>query len=336
MAKRSLLTLGLAALGVAAGVATERAVVDRARHRGEEAPGPESVGGGDAEPFVTSDGARLHVVERGRGPAIVLVHGVALSAQCWNNQLADLSGEARVIAYDLRGHGESTLGRDALTLDRLALDLGELINDRELGDAVLIGHSLGGMVALRMLAGLPASPAGNRVAALGLVATSATPSAGRGVPGMRALLAATQPLAGQTAWLASRLPGHTLPRSDVAFVLARMVFGASPSAANVELTREITSRIPLGVSAELLLEILRFDSEATLRHIDLPTTIVVGTRDLMTPVRHARALANDIASAELVELPGCGHMPMLERRRETDEVIRQLVGRRRHLAQRRP
>jgi pimeloyl-ACP methyl ester carboxylesterase len=70
---------------------------------------------------------------------------------------------------------------------------------------------------------------------------------------------------------------------------------------------------------------MRFDAAATLADIDIPTTIVVGTRDLMTPVRHARALARHIAAAELVELVGCGHMPMLERRYEVDQVLRDLV-----------
>ena len=221
-----------------------------------------------------------------------------------------------------------TSAMGGLTLERLGDDLAELLEELDVFDAVLVGHSLGGMVALRMLADHPKLVApGSRVAGLALIATSATPAAGRGIPGAKALLAATQPVAGTAAWLASRLPGHTLPDSDVSFVLARMVFGAAPSAANVELTRGITSRIPLGVSAELLLEILRFDATATLADIDVPTTIVVGTRDLMTPVRHARALARQIPAAELVELPGCGHMPMLERRYEVDQVLRDLLAR---------
>jgi pimeloyl-ACP methyl ester carboxylesterase len=326
MAKRNLFTFGLAGLGVAAGVVTERLVVGRARRREDSEGGPEELEVGGATSFVTSDRAVLRVVERGEGRPLVLVHGVALSSRCWNNQLVDLCGEARVIAYDQRGHGDSDIGRQGLSLQRLATDLTELLEGLDLFDTVLVGHSLGGMVVLRMLADHPklAAP-GGRVGALALVATSATPAAGRGIPGAKALLAATQPAAGSAAWLASRLPGRTLPHSDMAFVLARMVFGAAPSAANVELTREITSRIPLGVSAELLLEIMRFDAEATLCDIDLPTRIVVGTRDLMTPVRHARALASSIPSAELVELPGCGHMPMLERRGELNEVLHQLL-----------
>ena len=78
---------------------------------------------------------------------------------------------------------------------------------------------------------------------------------------------------------------------------------------------------------ELLLEIMRFDAAATLSDIALPTLIVVGTRDVMTPVRHARALVSSIPSAELVELPGCGHMPMLERRAEFNDLLRELLER---------
>jgi len=328
MANRNLFTIGAAGLGLAAGVTAERLVLRRARRRGDAESAPEELAPGESGHFVTSDRAELHLVQRGHGRPMVLVHGVALSSRCWNNQLADLSEHARVIAYDQRGHGDSDVGRQGLTLGRLAADLNELLEELDLFDAVLVGHSLGGMVVLRMLADHPklAAP-GGRVGALALVATSATPAAGRGIPGARALLAATQPVAGSAAWLASRLPGHTLPRSDMAFVLARLVFGSAPSAANVELTRQITSHIPLGVSAELLLEIMRFDAAATLSDIDLPTSIVVGTHDLMTPVRHARALVSSIPSAELVELPGCGHMPMLERRAEFNDLLRELLER---------
>jgi pimeloyl-ACP methyl ester carboxylesterase len=75
------------------------------------------------------------------------------------------------------------------------------------------------------------------------------------------------------------------------------------------------------VSAQLLLEIVRFDEEDTLGSIRLPTTVIVGDHDLMTPVAQARAMVAAIPGARLLLLPGCGHMVMLERRREVDEAL---------------
>ncbi|HWG73052.1 MAG TPA: alpha/beta hydrolase [Acidimicrobiales bacterium] len=320
---------GVAVTGLAvAGVAAKRILIERARRRGDPEAGADFARTAALEPqwIEMDDGACLKVVQRGSGRPIVLVHGMALSSVSWTYQLEDLAGEGRVIAYDQRGHNDSTLGADGLNLTRLASDLYELFERLDLRAAVLVGHSLGGMVVLRMLADHPELAGDDgRVAALGLVATSASPGLGSGVPGAKAILRAVKPLTTRGGWVTGRLSGQTLPTSDVSFLLARAVFGAKPDGAHIDLTREISSRIPIQVTADLTLEILHLDQESTLCDIALPTAIVVGSRDLMTPVRHARALARSIPSASLVELPGCGHMVMLERRYELDDIIRGLL-----------
>ena len=91
---------------------------------------------------------------------------------------------------------------------------------------VLVGHSMGGMVALRMLARDPAAARGDgRVGVPALVATSANPALHRGLPGARALAAAARPLLMRSAALTTYLPGPTLPALDLAFLLARVTFG---------------------------------------------------------------------------------------------------------------
>ena len=321
--------IGVAAAGAAvAGVAGQRLFVERSRRRGdpEAGVGFERTKGLVPNWLEMDDGACLKVVERGRGRPVVLVHGMALSSLSWHYQLEDLAGEGRMITYDQRGHGDSTLGTDGLSLTRLASDLCEVLERLDLRDAVLVGHSLGGMVALRMLAEHPAMAGdGGRVGALALVATSASPALGSGIPGAKAILRAARPFTSRGGWFTGRLQGQTLPASDVSFLLTRVVFGAHPEAAHIDLIREMTAQIPMQVSMELLLEILQLDQEATLCDVALPTVIVVGSRDLMTPVRHARALARDIPSASLIEFPGCGHMVMLERRDEFDDVLRDLI-----------
>jgi pimeloyl-ACP methyl ester carboxylesterase len=83
----------------------------------------------------------------------------------------------------------------------------------------------------------------------------------------------------------------------------------------------MTAQVPVRVSAGLLLEILRFDAEESLGAIRLPTTVIVGDHDLMTPLPQSEFLAAHIRDAELVVLEGCGHMLMLERPEELNKAI---------------
>lgn len=324
------LGLGLVGAGVAGGIAAERAMVRAQRRRPDPAAGADAGLSQDAVATVLtmSDGARLHVIQQGTGPAIVLLRGITLAATIWHYQLPELAAAGhRVVAFDQRGHGASTVGEEGLTLDRLAADVGEVLAALDLDRVVLAGHSMGGMVALRHLAAdTMAAQGGGRIGALALVATSANPVVGSGVPGARAVIAAARPLLARAAWVTSRLPGPSLGAGDLSFLLARATFGAEPSTSQVALTRDVTAAVPARVAAALLSEIVRFDEAATLARLQLPTTVVVGTNDLMTPVRHARAMAAMIAGADLVTLDGCGHMVMLERPVELSAELVKLAG----------
>jgi pimeloyl-ACP methyl ester carboxylesterase len=92
-------------------------------------------------------------------------------------------------------------------------------------------------------------------------------------------------------------------------------------------TAAAAASVPARVAGELLLDIAGFDTRAALGGIDLATTVVVGTDDLVTPLRHAEGLAAGIEGSELVVLDGCGHMVMLERRRDLTAALLDLAGR---------
>ncbi|MDQ6836997.1 MAG: alpha/beta hydrolase [Actinomycetota bacterium] len=329
--RKSLVGLALAGAGVVGGLVAERALIRAQRQRPDPSAGvdttlrPEAI----AQVLTLSDGGRLRVLEQGAGPPIVLIHGITLAASIWHFQLPALAAAGyRVVAYDQRGHGASSVGREGLTLDRLAADLAEVLDALDLRQAVLVGHSMGGMVALRHLAGDPEAAAGHgRVGALALLATSANPVIGSAIPGARRAVAALGPLLARMAWATSRLPGPSLGRGDLSFLLARVTFGDEPSTSQVALTRDVTAAVPAKVAAELLSEIIRFDESAILEHLALPTTVMVGTHDLMTPLRHARAMTDIIAGADLIALEGCGHMVMLERPRELIAALDHLARR---------
>ena len=133
------------------------------------------------------DGGRIHVVERGTGPAIVLLHGIMLRSDLWAHALRDLSPHHRVIAIDLRGHGKSVPGRagfSAARCDRTGRDrwpawrpwpppgrdrrgsagwpsdVTAVLDALEVDHAVVVGHSMGGLVALQLVSDLgPGAPA---------------------------------------------------------------------------------------------------------------------------------------------------------------------------------
>jgi non-heme chloroperoxidase len=253
--------------------------------------------------LTTSDGGHIHAVERGEGPTYVLVHGVMLSIATWAPQLRALDG--RVVAVSQRGHGQSRAGTEGYGFDRLAADLVEVFDALDVRDAVLVGHSMGGMVAQLLAVSRPDVVA-RRVRRLVLVATSPGRFAGSPLVGF-----VTAAAAGALSGAESRGRGP-IPKSLTVWG-SRVSFGASPYPAEVELLRGMLDSMSPGALAELLPNLVAFDVRDRLGSISLPVHVVVGSRDVLTPPRTARAIAERVPGARLTFLPGCGHMVMLER-----------------------
>ncbi|HEX2850109.1 MAG TPA: alpha/beta hydrolase [Acidimicrobiales bacterium] len=313
-------SVALAAAGLAAGYAAERALLGRERHspdRGalEDFRFPADVMRHDVS---TSDGGCLRVVEAGAGTPLVLLHGVSLSSLTWHYQVADLRDRYRVIAVDHRGHGESRAGAGDWTISRLALDLRELLDALDLRGAVVVGHSMGGMVALR-LAVDHAATVEERLAGLVLMSTSAGP-----VHRLAAYDAVTRALARPAASglrLAERMPGGAFRESDLTYLMFRLGFGSRPSPTHVEMNRMMTASNPVSGWAELMSGVISFDVEDELARIETPALVVVGSRDLLTPLAQADLMARTLPHARLEVLQGGGHMLMLERRAEVDGLL---------------
>jgi pimeloyl-ACP methyl ester carboxylesterase len=266
----------------------------------------------------TDDGGRIHVVERGEGPPLVLVHGVTLGVATWAPQLRALAEGHRVIAIGQRGHGQSVAGDDGYSFERLAEDLREVLVDMDVTGCVLVGHSMGGMVAQTFAHRDPDGFA-ERVAGLVLLATTAGPFVpGNGGPALAAALTQGTGRGLRTAEARGR---GLFPQDDVAAWATRACFGARPDPADLELTRSMISSMSPLAMAELLSPLLSFDLHRELVAIAVPTRVVVGNRDLLTPPRMARALAAGIPGAALTVYAGCGHMVMLERPGELNALL---------------
>ena len=253
----------------------------------------------------TSDGGRVHVVERGTGPTAVLVHGVMLGVATWARQLHTLPG--RVIAVSQRGHGQSRAGAEGFSFERLAADLAEVLEVLDVRDASLVGHSMGGMVAQLLALRDPALS--RRVRDLVLVATTPGPV----VPSPLSPLSGLLGTATARALVGAERSGHgPLPKPATIWA-ARVAFGTSPSRPDVELLRQMIDAMSPRALAALLPHLLAFDVRSRLGALSLPVHVVAGSRDLLTPPRTARAIVERVPGARLTLLPGCGHMVMLER-----------------------
>ena len=104
--------------------------------------------------FTAADGVRLRYVERGSGPAVVLIHGFTGQLEApWidNGLLADLAKDHRVVAFDLRGHGRSDKPRDAAAYADIGVAVIRLMDHLGIGRAHLVGYSLGGIIVLKLL-----------------------------------------------------------------------------------------------------------------------------------------------------------------------------------------
>lgn len=228
----------------------------------------------------------------------VLVHCWTGERQHWDAVGTHLVRSGwRVITYDHRGHGVSDRGPSDPAIELLSDDLSLVLDHVGAGRVVVAGHSLGGAVGLhRAQAGDP------RLGALVLAATSASFVA-------KPLRLFRRPVAG----LIGSRGAERLVHGRAGRPIARSSLGKRPPATAVDRTLASLRNTDREVVGSHLAAIIRADLRPGLAGITVPTTVVVGTRDTLTPQRHARRMARSIPGAHLERLPGCGHMIPLER-----------------------
>jgi pimeloyl-ACP methyl ester carboxylesterase len=271
-----------------------------------------------ARTIALREGGEAHLYEAGEGPPLLLLHGANLSAQVWAYQLRDLYPGHRVIALDLRGHGGSPAGPAPVTISAMTEDVSEVLAALELEGCVLAGHSMGGMVCLRLARRHP-ELFGSRIGALALLSTSAgigsaVPSWGR-LAGTVGLVAG----AGVVTW-----PGRALVGGEGGYLASRVGFGRRPRPAEVAATVAMLRSVDQQVFASVVSEVLAFEEAAPFAPLGVPVAIAVGTSDHLTPPLYARRLAAGLEGAAVCEYPGAGHMLMYERRAEIDELLSSL------------
>jgi len=258
------------------------------------------------------DGGTIRVISRGSGRPLVLVHGVTLTSDIWIHQLEALPEQGyRVVAFDQRGHGGSTLGHQVQSLEALTDDLRVVLEALELHDVLLVGHSMGGMVTLRYVTEEPEAVA-ERVRALVLVSTTA-----RTMPFVPSRLRSVLRGAAQRGPLVTAPLG--IP--NVGHAITRTGFGRGAKASDVELARRLiqaTDPSTVRAATQWLVDV---DLTEALAEVTLPTLVVCGSADILTPPGESRRLARAIADSRLVVMKGVGHTLMLERAEEFDALL---------------
>jgi pimeloyl-ACP methyl ester carboxylesterase len=255
-------------------------------------------------------GVNVRYHDRGQGTAVMFLHAFPLHLGMWEGQEEAVATRYRVVPFDARGFGGSGLGDALLTMARIADDAALLVERLRLGPVILVGCSMGGYAALAFAHMHPSLLRG-----LVLVDTRAGADSAESRRN-RSDLAAKVMKEGAQAALHSFLPrvvGETTKtsRADVMAQLKGMMLAASPQ----------------GISDALHGIAARQDSTPLLRDIAVPTLVVCGEEDVVTPRAEAEALERGIRGAELVMIPKAGHLPPMETPDAFNAALLRFLGR---------
>ena len=255
------------------------------------------------------DGGSLHVIERGEGRPLLLVHGITLQAGVWAPQFHLLADRYRVLAMDVRGHGLSVAGSDGFGRKVAARDIKTVLDHFDLRDVILVGHSMGGMIVMELAGDFP-ELLSERVAGLVFMDTAAYQILPKpALPIAQALGRRINSRFGRGKFIPQRKFGD----DDVSWVMARIAFGRNPSAKAVGQVRTFLEEVPQSTSLPSGIDLLDHDAREALKATRTPSLVLVGSMDLLTPVWAAKRIASFLPYARFEVLEGAGHQLMQER-----------------------
>ncbi|TLG05802.1 alpha/beta hydrolase [Nocardia cyriacigeorgica] len=284
----------------------------------------------------TDDGVALAVREYGRRDAeltVVLVHGHCLRTESWTDVRDALLRDnpaARVVCYDHRGHGDSAAASSrTYNLEQLGHDLRTVLDAvAPTGPVVLVGHSMGGMTVLAYVGQNP-HQIGTRIVGVGLIATAASGLADAGFGRLlrHPIIAAFQAAVRRAPRLMQR--AKRVACKVFAPVIRTAEFGNRKVSARVlALAYAMHNETPIVTMASFLSSFMSYDRTDVLPLLSkIPTMILCGSADLMTPPSHSVAMAAAIDYADFVMIDGAGHSVILEQPGEVAEAVGRLVAR---------
>lgn len=251
---------------------------------------------------MTLKSTNLRYTEAGQGLPLVFLHGFPFSRGVWQKQIDALRSSYRVIAPDLRGFGDSETQAGPTTMAQCAADLRVLLQQLVAGPVVLIGHSMGGYVALAFVREFPEMLHG-----LVLVSTKAGQDTAEGAAGRRAM--AEKVKAGGVQVVVDAMAPKMLAAGNQDERMAAQVLGF------------MTPSKPAGVIGALLGMAERPDATAMLAQIAVPTLVITGADDTLIPPAESETLAQAIRGAQLKVIPHAGHLVAFEQPDDFNRVL---------------
>ncbi|HMF28713.1 MAG TPA: alpha/beta hydrolase [Candidatus Cybelea sp.] len=244
------------------------------------------------------DGTRIDVSIDGRerADAVVLIHGFPMTRAIWDAHVEALATSSRVLRPDLRGAGTSSVPDGPYLMERLAADVAALLDSLGIERAAVIGHSMGGYVALAF-----ARMFTERITRLALVASRLRADTPEEASARYALAdrverdASIEPAI--EAYLPKLLASETIAQRDEIVAQAAAI------------ARRNT---PAGIAATLRGLAVRVSSEDIAEDLEIPVLVVAGGADRVVSVDEARSMAAKFPRGELVVCARSGHLPMLE------------------------
>lgn len=235
--------------------------------------------------------ATLQVSLRGQGPALVFIHGWAASQKFWQYQVAHFAARVQTVTYDLRGHADSEKPLKGYTVPDQTHDLAHLIAQLHLSAPILVGHSLGGMIALQYALDHPRG-----VKALVLVGTSPHPFPSRWQRFQMTLL----------GWVIR------LSRDRAAKLTKGQLFAPGVDAKLVDWVNTESLRTPTRVVLACMKAAKRFNVMDRIGGIAVPTFLMRGEHDSVASPTLLKRMVSVMPHAARINLEGAGHNCMLE------------------------
>ncbi len=264
-------------------------------------------------PSVSFDGCELSYTVRGSGPAVLLIQGVGVQGDAWTPQTDDLARDFTCVTFDNRGMARSQPPGAAITVEQMARDALAILDCAGLPEAHVVGHSLGGVVALQLAITAP-----SRVRSLALLCTF---SGGK----------TAAPPTARMLWLGARTRIGTRQMRRRSFL--RLVMPPGPIAEADQLAERIATLFghdladqPSIVSAQLR-ALRQSDTSARLQELSrLPVLIMTGRHDPIGPPSAGRALAAAIPGARYVEVSDASHGLPISHAALTNASLRDHLG----------
>ena len=326
--KTGLFALAGTAVGVGVGLAAQRAAVRRRRLNDTEAAEPFGKRRGVRDRTITlPDGAGLFVEEAGpqSKTGAVFIHGSALRTDVWHYQLEGI-GDHRLVFYDLRGHGRSQpKGDRRYNITTLVDDLLAVIEESGLEEVVLVGHSVGGMIALDLCSNRT-DLLGTKIRGVVCVNTThrsayETVVGGAAIARLERVLRHPLDALGKYHHRVETLRKIIKPSDSLFLAVSYAAFGPHASARQVDFTYDMLAETPTDVLFELFKAYRDFEVTDLLPDVTVPVLVVTGTHDRITVPGASEFLANNLPKAELKMFDNCGHMAMLERHTEFNTML---------------